>query len=230
MPRGHILDLRWKALLNDFRRSGLTQAEFCQRRGISIHSFRKRLYRVPTPKPTPASQLSSDGTAPHFLPVTILADPILATAASRQPLELLLRLQGETLADARFQTYGCGATIACGSALAELIKRRSIADCLALTAEDLIEALDGIPADKLHSPALAIGALRNALNDRDGYGSPGPTGSAVVAAERTSANACSSAVRSDGPVAYLFTGVASTNVRASTQPSRGRHVPEQTIP
>jgi DNA replication protein DnaC len=42
MPRGHILDLRWNALLNDFRRSGLTQAEFCERRGISIHSFRKR--------------------------------------------------------------------------------------------------------------------------------------------------------------------------------------------
>ena len=51
MPRGHILDLRWNALLNDFRRSGLTQAEFCERRGISIHSFRKRLYRVPAPKP-----------------------------------------------------------------------------------------------------------------------------------------------------------------------------------
>ena len=81
MPRGHILDLRWNALLNDFRRSGLTQAEFCKRRGISIHSFRKRLYRVPTPKPTPANPLSADGTAPHFLPVT---------SASREPLELLL--------------------------------------------------------------------------------------------------------------------------------------------
>ena len=55
MPRGHILDLRWNALLNEFRRSGLTHAEFCQRRGISIHSFRKRLYRVTTPKPSPAS-------------------------------------------------------------------------------------------------------------------------------------------------------------------------------
>ena len=54
MLRGHILDFRWNALLNDFRRSGLTQAEFCERRGISIHSFRKRLYRVPAPKPTPA--------------------------------------------------------------------------------------------------------------------------------------------------------------------------------
>src|SRR5512135_1910205 len=90
MPRGHILDLRWNALLNDFRRSGLTHAEFCHRRGISIHAFRKRLYQVPTPKPTPTNHLSSDAAAPHFLPVTILPDPIPATTASRQPIELLL--------------------------------------------------------------------------------------------------------------------------------------------
>ena len=55
MPRSRILDLRWNALLNDFRRSGLTQAEFCQRRGISLHSFRKHLYQAPTPKPAPAT-------------------------------------------------------------------------------------------------------------------------------------------------------------------------------
>jgi hypothetical protein len=90
MPRGHILDLRWNALLNEFRRSGLTQAEFCQRRGISLHSFRKRLYQPPTPKPTPANPSSCDAAA-HFLPVTVLPDPIPATAAFlREPLELLL--------------------------------------------------------------------------------------------------------------------------------------------
>jgi transposase len=71
MPRGHILDLRWDALLRDFRRSGLTHAEFCRRRGISIHSFRKRLYRAVTPKPTPADRPSSDLLATRFLPVTI---------------------------------------------------------------------------------------------------------------------------------------------------------------
>ena len=90
MPRGRILDIRWNALLNDFRRSGLTQAEFCARRGISIHSFRKRLYRLPTPKPTPANHPSSDGTTSSFIPVTILPDPIPVTAAARQPLELCL--------------------------------------------------------------------------------------------------------------------------------------------
>ena len=64
MPRGHILHLRWNALLSEFRRSGLTQAEFCERRGISIHSFRKHLYRVPAPKPTPANPLPSDRCRP----------------------------------------------------------------------------------------------------------------------------------------------------------------------
>jgi hypothetical protein len=89
MPRGHHLDLRWNALLNDFRRSGLTHAEFCRTRGISLHSFRKRLYQAPTPKPTPASHPSAAAAA-HFLPVTIRPDPIPATAAARGPLELIL--------------------------------------------------------------------------------------------------------------------------------------------
>jgi len=88
MPRGHILDTRWNALLNDFRKSGLTHAEFCRRRGISIHSFRKRLYQAPTPKPIPANRPSD--AAAHFLPVTIAPDPIPATVDPRQPLELLL--------------------------------------------------------------------------------------------------------------------------------------------
>ena len=88
MPRGHILDLRWNALLNDFRRSGLTQAEFCQRRGISIHSFRKRLYQAPTPKPTPANPRSADAAA-HFVPVTILPDPTPVSAATTHALELV---------------------------------------------------------------------------------------------------------------------------------------------
>jgi len=94
MPRAHVLDLRWSALLNDFRRSGLTHVEFCRRRGISVHSFRKRLYNARTPKPAPAPTLgvdcSSDGVAHPFLPVTIVPDPIPAVALPQQPLELIL--------------------------------------------------------------------------------------------------------------------------------------------
>ena len=48
--------------------------------------------------------------------------------------------------------------------LTELIVGRTIAECRELTAEHLIEALDGVPPDKLHCPALAIGALQDALS------------------------------------------------------------------
>src|SRR4051812_7656704 len=89
MPRGHILDTRWNALLNDFRRSGLTHAEFCRRRGLSIHSFRKHLYQTHSPKP-PTPRLPAARVAADFVPVTILPDPASTGVRSREPLELIL--------------------------------------------------------------------------------------------------------------------------------------------
>jgi NifU-like protein involved in Fe-S cluster formation len=76
---------------------------------------------------------------------------------------LSLREQEGCITAAKFQTYGCGPTIASGSMLTEMIIGRTIDECRELTAEDLILALDGVPPDKLHGPALAIGALRDAL-------------------------------------------------------------------
>jgi hypothetical protein len=89
MPRGHILDTRWNALLSDFRRSGLTHAEFCRRRGLSIHSFRKHLYQAPTPKPTHPGLPATASVASPFVPVTLLADPAPARGRSQPPLELI---------------------------------------------------------------------------------------------------------------------------------------------
>jgi nitrogen fixation protein NifU and related proteins len=80
-------------------------------------------------------------------------------------LILFLKVQSDRIVAARYQTYGCGPTIAAGSMLTELIVGRTIDECRALTVEDLILALDGVPPDKLHCPALAIGALRDALRD-----------------------------------------------------------------
>jgi transposase len=90
MPRPHPIDLRWKALLSDFRRSGLTQAEFCRRRNISLASFRYHFY-----KPRPANHASVVDRSPassdnHFLPVSILADPTPIATSSQPHLELVL--------------------------------------------------------------------------------------------------------------------------------------------
>ncbi len=74
-----------------------------------------------------------------------------------------LRIEDERIAAAKYHTVGCGPTTASGSMLTEMINGKSIAECRDLTVENLIEALDGVPPDKLHCPALAIGALKDAL-------------------------------------------------------------------
>jgi nitrogen fixation NifU-like protein len=76
---------------------------------------------------------------------------------------LYLRIVDGAVAEAKYRTFGCGATIAAGSVLTELIVGRSIAACLGLNFQDVIAALDGVPPDKLHSPVLAIAALKDAL-------------------------------------------------------------------
>jgi hypothetical protein len=90
MPRSSLSDLRWHALLNDFRKSGLTHAAFCQLRDISLHAFRKRLY---APRPVEVPSRPSETTpspVPAFLPVTLLADPPRPETTPLRPLELIL--------------------------------------------------------------------------------------------------------------------------------------------
>jgi nitrogen fixation protein NifU and related proteins len=76
---------------------------------------------------------------------------------------LYLKIQDDRITAAKYHTFGCGPTIASGSMLTEMIAGKSIGECRELTVENLIEALDGMPPDKLHCPALAIGALKDAL-------------------------------------------------------------------
>jgi NifU-like protein involved in Fe-S cluster formation len=79
-------------------------------------------------------------------------------------LILYLNVRDERIAAAKYHTVGCGPTIASGSMLTEMIIGRPIEQCRRLTTEDLVMALDGVPPDKLHCPALAIGALHDALS------------------------------------------------------------------
>jgi hypothetical protein len=90
VPRSRTVDLRWNALLNDFRRSGLTQAEFCRRRQISLHSFRKHLYPPHPSQPTSRDVRPSADADPLFLPVTIRHEPTPSITASPSHLELIL--------------------------------------------------------------------------------------------------------------------------------------------
>lgn len=97
MPRSRTVDLRWNALLNDFRRSGLTQAEFCRRRQVSLHSFRKHLYAPRPDQPAPSDDRPSASLTPPFLPVTIRPEPTPPVTVSPSHLELILS-QGRRIA------------------------------------------------------------------------------------------------------------------------------------
>ncbi len=90
MSQRHTVNSRWNALVSDFRRSGLTQAEFCRQRNISLASFRYHFYKPLSPKPAPGDARSSAGLDHQFLPVTILPDPILSSTVSQPHLELIL--------------------------------------------------------------------------------------------------------------------------------------------
>lgn len=80
-------------------------------------------------------------------------------------LFLQLKLEESRVVAARFQAHGCGATIAAGSLLTELIIGRTMEECRELKVEDVIDAAGGFPSDKLHCPALAAAALRRALDE-----------------------------------------------------------------
>jgi nitrogen fixation protein NifU and related proteins len=80
-------------------------------------------------------------------------------------LILMLRIQDDRVREATCETHGCGVTIASGSMLTEMVVNRSLHGCRQISTEELTEALGGVPSDKAHGPALAVAALRNALQE-----------------------------------------------------------------
>jgi nitrogen fixation NifU-like protein len=74
-----------------------------------------------------------------------------------------LRIEDDRIADARFQTEGCTASVAASSILTEMIKGRTTTEARSLDYDDVTRAAGGLPPSKLHSAALVIDALRRAL-------------------------------------------------------------------
>ncbi|NIA03085.1 MAG: iron-sulfur cluster assembly scaffold protein [Nitrospirae bacterium] len=72
-------------------------------------------------------------------------------------------IEHEIVADISFMTDGCGATIACGSMLTSMVKGKSVDEIEAITEDDLIAVLDGLPEENLHCAHLAVITLENAL-------------------------------------------------------------------
>ena len=80
-------------------------------------------------------------------------------------MKIYLKIDNDTISDVKFETFGCGSAIASSSMATEMIKGKSIHEAMALTNKAVAEALDGLPAHKLHCSVLAEEAIKKALKD-----------------------------------------------------------------
>ncbi len=78
-------------------------------------------------------------------------------------LRLSLLIRDGRIEAARFLAYGCPPTLACGSALAEMLEEMTIENALKLERKEIVSALGGLPSRKQHAAALAIETLRTAI-------------------------------------------------------------------
>lgn len=80
-------------------------------------------------------------------------------------MKIYIKVNDGIISDVKFNTFGCGSAIASSSMATEMIKGKPLSDALALTNKAVAEALDGLPAHKLHCSVLAEEAIRAAIKD-----------------------------------------------------------------
>ena len=80
-------------------------------------------------------------------------------------MRMYIKVRDGVIVDCKFNTFGCGSAIATSSMATELIKGKPVEEALELSNKAVVEALDGLPAYKLHCSVLAEEAIQAALED-----------------------------------------------------------------
>ncbi len=80
-------------------------------------------------------------------------------------MKMYLKIEDGVIVDVKFETFGCGSAIASSSMATEMIKGKTIEEALKVTNKQVVEALDGLPAHKLHCSVLAEESIKAAVQD-----------------------------------------------------------------
>ena len=80
-------------------------------------------------------------------------------------MKMYLKIEDDIIQDVKFETFGCGSAIASSSMATEMIKGKPVSEAMKLTNKAVTDALDGLPAHKLHCSVLAEEAIQSALED-----------------------------------------------------------------
>ena len=80
-------------------------------------------------------------------------------------MKMYLKIEDDVIQDVKFETFGCGSAIASSSMATEMIKGKPVSEAMKLTNQAVTEALDGLPAHKIHCSVLAEEAIHSALED-----------------------------------------------------------------
>ena len=80
-------------------------------------------------------------------------------------MKMYLKIRDNVIQDVKFETFGCGSAIASSSMATEMIKGKTIDEALAVTNRQVVDALGGLPAHKLHCSVLAEEAIKAAIQD-----------------------------------------------------------------
>ncbi len=89
----------------------------------------------------------------------------VGSAACGDIMKMYIRVEDDIIKDVRFKTFGCGAAIATSSMATEMVRGKTLDEALKITNKVVMEALDGLPPQKVHCSVLAEQAIQAAIED-----------------------------------------------------------------